>query len=79
MKCNCKICQRHEEFERQMNNLKEVVPFLQESGGVEEAIEFIEHVYTSLNVTEMDRDMNLAIIKGTWPESEEILARYRNG
>ncbi len=78
-KCECKICLRHEEFERQLNNLKEVVPFLFEPGGVEEAIEFFEKIYEDLNYSEMDNDVNNAILSGEWPTArqyaEQIIER----
>ena len=81
MTCNCRICQRHDEYERQMDNLTEVVSFLQEAGGVEEAIEFFTQVYNDLNNIEMDNDVNRSIIEGSWPTADENIkyarARYQ--
>lgn len=77
MACDCKICRRHKEYERQLYNLNEVVPFLQEPGGVEEAIEFLEGIYEQLSNIEQDNSVNRAIIEGSWPMADELISIAR--
>lgn len=83
MACNCRICQRHDEYERHMDNLTRIKNdlILQEVGGVEEAIEFFQQVYNDLNNIEMDNDVNRSIIEGSWPTADENIkyarARYQ--
>ncbi len=88
-KCECRICKRHEEYARQLNNLKEAASYLRglaiqnvvraESDGVEEAIKFFEKIYNDLNNVELDNDVNKAIIEGSWPTADENIkwARIR--
>lgn len=69
MKCQCRICERHREYERHMKILYRRVPA--------RTAKFFEEMCTALDHTEMDRDVNQAIIDGSWPTSEEILAGFR--
>ncbi len=84
-KCECRICERHVEYDLHLTNLQEVIPYLQEPKqnpwpvGVEEAIKFFEKIYNDLNNVEMDNDVNRAIIDGSWHTADEQIkwARIR--
>lgn len=74
-KCECRICERHEKYSRQMTNLQKKI----QDPEIEEAIEFFENIYNDLNNVELDNDVNKAIIEGSWPTADENIkwARIR--
>ena len=66
--CNCKICHRHREFIRHLVSI-----------GNDDAVVFFEGIYEDLTHAEMDRDVNQAIINGSWPSADERIEFARNG
>lgn len=76
MTCDCKVCERHREFEGHIKLLKEA--------GLDSSVEFFENLYEDLNYVEMDNNVNQAILDGTWPSArqyaEQIIERLeKNG
>lgn len=69
VKCECRICQQHKELVKHLASVGDA--------GLNEAVVFFERIYEDLTHAELDRDVNQAIINGSWPSSEEILAGFR--
>lgn len=65
MSCNCRVCVYAREVQKHLNDLPK------------KHAEFFEDMYNQLVHTEMDRDVNQAIIDGTWPSADEQLAWAR--
>ena len=63
--CECEVCVFGREVMRHIDNLP-----------VEER-RYFERLYEQLVMTELDRDVNAAIISGEWPGSDEIIASRR--
>lgn len=68
-KCNCKFCQRNTQFSKHLALIKEA--------GLTESVEFIKSLYSHLNCVEMDNNVNEAIINGSWPSANQIIAVKR--
>jgi len=68
-KCECRVCQRHQRYAKHMAELHKVAS--------KETAEFFEEIYTSLNNTELDRDVSDAIINGQWPSANENIEAMR--
>jgi len=69
MSCDCKVCRRHLQFAYHLTVVQ--------GKGLNSTAQFLEQIYTELNHTELDRDVQRAIVEGKWPSSEEILAQHR--
>ena len=67
MSCECDMCVYGREVQSQLSEL------------TESQREFFEDMYDRLMGESMDRNYYQAIVNGTWPSSEEILASYRSG
>jgi len=65
MACNCELCQRDQTFTERLARVPEA-----ERG-------YWEGIYTSLLHAEMDRDVNAAVIDGSWPDADDWIKRAR--
>lgn len=63
MSCECDLCKRDHEAVRQLGML------------TPEQREYWESMYLDLEHAEMDRDVNAAIIDGSWPDAAKLI-RY---
>ena len=66
MTCECRVCKYGRDVQHQLSFLTKA------------QTEFFEDMYDQLMHAEFDRDYYSCIVKGTWPQSEEILAQYRS-
>ncbi len=66
-KCECRICERHEEYSLHLTNLQKKI----QEPEIEEAIVFFERIYNDLNNIELNNDVNRAIIDGSWHTADE--------
>jgi hypothetical protein len=62
--CNCQVCQDTRHFRTELKQL----PAEHQS--------IFEGLYDNLLHVEMDRDYYHAILEGSWPSAQEILARF---
>ncbi len=64
--CNCRVCTYGREVQEQLAKLPD------------EQRTFFEDMYDRLIGEEDQSNYYQAIVDGSWPQSEEILARYRS-
>lgn len=65
MACDCRLCRYGREVQAHLNALPE------------KQAEFFEDMYMQLMTAELDRDVNQAVINGTWPSADEQIAWAR--
>lgn len=65
MSCPCGVCSQYREFEKHLQG----VPI--------ESHEFFESLMDQLVETQMDLDVSRAIICGTWPGADNLIAQRR--
>lgn len=65
MNCTCRVCERHRSIVAHLANIPETER------------PFFEDLVSELEHAEMDRDHLQAILDGSWPNAEEVLAGYR--
>lgn len=63
--CDCHVCQRHRSVQAQLDQL----PQPQRA--------FFESLLDTLDNVEMDRDYYRAILDGSWPDADRVLAGFR--
>lgn len=64
-KCNCKLCKRDVRWER----------FLKKYPFTKKDKEFLDSIYTALHGTELNYEVDEAILDGSWPSAIEQLGR----
>lgn len=69
MVCGCESCKRS-------NRIKVLMDFLKQSGRTD-FMKLMEEINTELIHAEFDRDHYKSIIDGSWPNSDEMIKKYR--
>lgn len=65
MACECNVCKYSRKVRHQLEQL------------APEQREFFEGMYDTLINIEFDRDYSDAVIDGSWPEADEVIAKRR--
>ena len=63
--CDCNLCQRTRKFRETLDRVPEADK------------KFWNDIYDTLFHAEFDLNYYRAIVEGSWPSADEILARYR--
>ena len=71
MSCDCYLCRRHKELREVIGKLERYTPV------PEFAIKALKDYESALSHTEMDRDVGVSVIDGSWPNGDQQIYAAR--